>query len=334
MKLLRTTVVLAAAISILIFAHRSPSQTSAPEPWRDKSPHREGFADANGVRLHYLDWGGRGEALVFLTGLGVSAHIFDDLAPKFTDRFRVFSYTRRGLGKSARPAGGYDTATLTEDLRGFLDAMKIERATLVGWSLAGTEMTRFAERHPERIDRLVYLDAAYDYATVGDLWSKDPIVVNPTEADMAAWEPSKKWFRTVYGFWSDAVEADGREVNLQPDGSVKLQAMPPEIMGQLFEGMIKARPDFAKIKSPVLAFYAVSREHPFASQASDAAVRAKGNAYWREEFSADQRRQIDHLKKALPGAKIVLLEETKHLCFVKKSDETKIVREMNAFFRK
>src|SRR6266516_1629971 len=43
------------------------------------------FATVNGVRLHYLDWGGHGNVLLFLAGLGDSAHRFDSFAPRFLD---------------------------------------------------------------------------------------------------------------------------------------------------------------------------------------------------------------------------------------------------------
>jgi pimeloyl-ACP methyl ester carboxylesterase len=74
----------------------------------------------------------------------------------------VLALTWRGHGKSDAPETGYDVDTLTEDVRQFLDAMKIERVMLVGHSMAGEELTRFAGLYPERVDRLVYLDAAYD----------------------------------------------------------------------------------------------------------------------------------------------------------------------------
>ena len=128
----------------------------------DKSPHKSAFITVNGVTLHYLDWGGTGKPLLFLTGLGNSAHIYDDLAPKFTDEFRALALTWRGHGKSDKPETGYDLDALTEDVRQFLDAMHIQRVTLVGHSMAGGVLTRFAGLHPERVDRLVYLDAAYD----------------------------------------------------------------------------------------------------------------------------------------------------------------------------
>jgi non-heme chloroperoxidase len=127
--------------------------------WTDRSPHKVGFITVNGVRLHYLDWGGSGGTLLFLTGMGNTAHIYDALAPKFTDRFRVLGLTRRGFGESEKPETGYDTATLVEDILQFLDGMKIQRVSFVGHSLAGDELTMFATKYPQRVEKLVYLDA-------------------------------------------------------------------------------------------------------------------------------------------------------------------------------
>jgi hypothetical protein len=58
----------------------------------------------NGVKLHYLDWDGKGEVLLSLPGLSCTARIFDGLAPKFTDHFRVLALTRRGV-RAVRQAG-------------------------------------------------------------------------------------------------------------------------------------------------------------------------------------------------------------------------------------
>ena len=112
--------------------------------WVATSPHQSAFIKVNGAKLHYLDWGGKEQALLFLTGLGNSAHIFDDIAPKFIDGFRVLGLTRRGHGKSDHPKHGYDPKTLVEDIRQFLDALTIARVSLVGHSMAGDEMTLFA----------------------------------------------------------------------------------------------------------------------------------------------------------------------------------------------
>jgi pimeloyl-ACP methyl ester carboxylesterase len=69
--------------------------------------------------------------------------------------------TRRGHGRSDRPKSGYDLENFVEDIRGFLDAVGIERVILVGHSLAGYEMPLFAERYPQRVEAIVLLDAIY-----------------------------------------------------------------------------------------------------------------------------------------------------------------------------
>jgi pimeloyl-ACP methyl ester carboxylesterase len=130
---------------------------------------KDNFVTVNGIRLHYVDWGGRGETILFLTGLGERISTFDSFAPKFTDHFLVLGLDRRGQGQSAKPLSGYDTETLVDDIRGFLEVMRINRITLIGHSIAGTEMTRFAEVYPKRLENLVYLDAAYDNARGNDI---------------------------------------------------------------------------------------------------------------------------------------------------------------------
>ena len=77
----------------------------------DNSTHKTGFITVNRVNLHYLDWGGKGETLLFLHGMSGTAHFYDDFATKFTNQFRVLGLTRRGHGESERPETGYDAST-------------------------------------------------------------------------------------------------------------------------------------------------------------------------------------------------------------------------------
>ncbi|HEV7837950.1 MAG TPA: alpha/beta hydrolase, partial [Gemmatimonadaceae bacterium] len=140
----------------------------APRPvrddgWTDPAPHRAlGVNVAPGVRLHVLDFGGNGTPLVFLTGIGNNAHVFDDFAQRFTSRHRVIAITRRGFGESSHPPDGYDQPTLAADVRAVLDTLGIPRAVLAGHSIGGYELTHFAARYPERVAGLIYLDAGSD----------------------------------------------------------------------------------------------------------------------------------------------------------------------------
>lgn len=162
----------------------------------NSSPKND-FVTANGVKLHYLDWGGKGETLLFIHGDGETAHTFDEMAPKFTDRFRVLGLTRRGGGKSDKPETGYDTDTLVEDVRQFLDALKIERVNLIGFSAGGNELTRFAGLYPKRTLKLVYLDAAYDRREVAANEALDPFAFQakkPNKIRAALWKGQDEYW--------------------------------------------------------------------------------------------------------------------------------------------
>ena len=168
-SLMHTRCAAIVALAPLVVALASPPDASCAS--RGNTARQEDrFAVVNGVRLHYIDWGGEGECLLFLTPLGGDLlEQFGSLAPQFTDRFRVLGLTRRGQGRSERPASDYDTDTLVRDIVGFLDAMGVSRAHVAGQSIAGAEMTRLAVVHSSRVSKLVYLDAAVDYKRSAEL---------------------------------------------------------------------------------------------------------------------------------------------------------------------
>jgi pimeloyl-ACP methyl ester carboxylesterase len=132
--------------------------------WSDVSPHQSAFVEGDKVRLNYLDWGGNGPPLILIHGIANSPHIFDDLVLMLRDRFHVIAYARRGHGQSDAPAGPYDSTALISDLVHLLDHLHIERASLLGWSMGGNEVTEFAGRYPERVNKIIYLEGGYDWS--------------------------------------------------------------------------------------------------------------------------------------------------------------------------
>jgi hypothetical protein len=105
----------------------------------DTSGHKVSFVTVEpGVQLEVLDWGGTGQTLVLLTGLGDNAHVFDEFAYQFNDRFHVIGITRRGFGRSSQPAQGYDVDTRARDDITVLDKLNIREAVFVGHSGSGT----------------------------------------------------------------------------------------------------------------------------------------------------------------------------------------------------
>ena len=159
----------------------------------DTTPHTEQYLDANGARLHYLDYGGVGEPMLLLTGYGSSAHVFDQLATRFTNRFRVVALTRRGTSPSSRPVSGYDLDTLTADVIALSDALKFDRVHVVAHSLGGAEATQLATTRRDRVASVVYLDAALDAAPAEAIRKQAPIP-NPQPAPGTPFAQVQEWW--------------------------------------------------------------------------------------------------------------------------------------------
>jgi non-heme chloroperoxidase len=153
------------AVVLPIVSLLTPLCAQEAAAWRDPSPHRVQFVTVDeNVRLEVLDWGGSGRPVVLLSGLGNTAHVFDEFAPKLTADYHVYGFTRRGFGASSVPASGYTADRLGDDVLAVLDSLKLTSPVLVGHSVAGRELSSVGSRHPERIAGLVYLEALYSYA--------------------------------------------------------------------------------------------------------------------------------------------------------------------------
>jgi pimeloyl-ACP methyl ester carboxylesterase len=98
---------------------------------------------------------GHGEPLVFLAGLGGDHRAFSAALRHFGTRYRALALDARDTGRSDRAEAPYTTAELAEDVVGWLDALEIPRAHVVGHSLGGLVAQDLARQHPGRIRRLV-----------------------------------------------------------------------------------------------------------------------------------------------------------------------------------
>jgi len=263
------------------------TSAQAPIAMGDTSPHNSALVDANGIRIHYLDWGGNGVPLVLLTGTGDTAHIYDRFAPEFTNEFRVIAFTRRGFGESDKPESGYDADTLAKDIVAALKKLKIRRAVFVGHSAAGDELTTLAIKHSARVSKLVYLDAAYDRREVGVIEENDPL---------GAQEPVDKY----------------QELH--------------------FLAMDKFVPNYARVKAPALAFYAIFEKHWAVKADTPELLRAKAENYVAEVVRPYQRRNIELFRSSIPSGRIIELTGTNHYFFrdpLQVRDVVRIIREFS-----
>jgi pimeloyl-ACP methyl ester carboxylesterase len=124
---------------------------------------------ANGMRLHYLDWGGTAtQTALFLHGGGLQAHTWDLVCLSLKDDYRCIALDLRGHGDTEwSPVGDYRLEPHAADVEAFVSAMGYERFVLVGMSLGGLTSIVYAGKHSNLIEALVIVDVGPDVQTPG-----------------------------------------------------------------------------------------------------------------------------------------------------------------------
>ena len=114
---------------------------------------------ANGISFNCRIEGKRGAPwVVFSNSLATDLSMWDDQAAALGDKFQILRYDQRGHGGTDAPEGKYSFDLLVGDVIGLFDALEIERAHFVGISMGGMTAVALAEKHPERLDRIVPCD--------------------------------------------------------------------------------------------------------------------------------------------------------------------------------
>ena len=119
------------------------------------------FVESNGIRLHYLEHNGDGELLILMHGLTANAHAFDGLIDAgLAPAYHIISIDLRGRGESDSPDAGYTMMDHANDIIGLLDQLNITQAIIGGHSFGGLLALFLAIHFPERVEKLILLDAA------------------------------------------------------------------------------------------------------------------------------------------------------------------------------
>ncbi len=305
----------------------------------DKSPHESGFVSVNGINLHYLDWGGEGDVLLFLAGMGCNAHIFDDIAPCFTDQFHVMALTRRGHGESDHPETGYDIDTLTEDIRQYMDVLSIEKVILAGHSMANVELSHFNALYPERVLKLIFLDAAYDRhsATYKNMVEASPWrKMQPPGLDVDYYVEEDYFVATKRAYpsfkliWTEAMEQQSlHEIVNTPEGKIA-DKMSDAISKAIMDTLTGYALEDSKIKVPTLAFFSISKG---LNTVSDEWMTDEQKTLILQHVETREnpwtRESIVQLRQNVPHAKIIEIPNGHHYCFIEQ--EELVCEEMRKF---
>ena len=293
------------------------------------------FVTINGIRLHYLDWGGNGPALIFLTGMGASAYIFDKFAPRFTNKFHVLAITRRGHGDSDCPEAGYDADTLIEDIRQFMDHLNVEKASLAGHSLAGVELTHFAATYPNKVEKLIYLEALDDRRELREIHRQNPL--RKIELRREASTPhtfeeyvadTKRDAPSIADIWSELWDVEmSHEVKANEDG-IFIERMPESVAGMMFENLFHGYvPKKVDANIPTLSFYALGT--PKQSNDYTEEQKASFDQFFQHVRNPFYMSLVSEFQNRFPHAKIIVIPDGHHYCFI--AQEELVYREMLKF---
>ena len=134
-----------------------------------------------GQKIHYVE-AGSGPTVILLHGLGGSTQVWQFNLGPLAEKFHVIAPDQIGFGKSDKPLVNYRIRTYVDFLDQFCKQLKIERATLVGNSMGGWIAAAFTAAFPDRVDKLVLVDAA-GYTPPKDLDTRAFFGLNPTTRD-------------------------------------------------------------------------------------------------------------------------------------------------------
>lgn len=122
--------------------------------------HAKGkFIELDGLRTHYRECG-EGPPLILLHGFFYDSGMWDRNLDALARHFHVYALDLWGFGYSTRDPQEYGYALYMQQVLAFMDQLGIARASLMGQSMGGGVAIKLAVDHPERVDRLVLVDAA------------------------------------------------------------------------------------------------------------------------------------------------------------------------------
>jgi pimeloyl-ACP methyl ester carboxylesterase len=243
-------------------------------------------------KLHYLE-AGSGAPVVLLHGLGGDGSRWGPNVEALSREFRVLALDEIGFGKSDKPLANYHTGMLSEFLVGFLDALGIEKASLVGNSMGAAVAAYTAVHYPSRVAAIVLVDGAG--------YRRDP-ESEPPPADLhrrqiqngVTREETREFFRIMFhdkSLVTDRMVEDNLVLRLRSAFTIgKIQETGEKGIGGITEEEMRS------IRAPTLVIWGKYDE-----------LASPDNA--------------DRLHRDIPGSKLVWIDDAGHLPQLEKPAE-------------
>jgi pimeloyl-ACP methyl ester carboxylesterase len=261
---------------------------------------RDWWVRVGGLRLHYRDWGGRGESIVLLHGLASNCRYWDLVAPILSRSFAVVALDQRGHGESDKPDDGYDFATVASDLRGFISALGVDRPLLVGHSWGGNVVLELAATQPSETRGLCLIDGGVIEVSAGMSLEEARTRMAPPDLSTLTVEELLEGARSHWSFEESViVRLKGfilASFEVQRDGTVRPRLSRTNHM-KIVDEMWRHKPSeiYSSVTCPVLLMPA--------RQDGEGAEDDRG--FRREEA-------IARAESLLPASKTVWMEDSVH----------------------
>ncbi len=114
----------------------------------------------NGINTYY-EIHGSGEPVLLIGGLGADIFLWFRQVPELSKQFQVIAFDTRGAGQSDKPEQPYTIRMFADDTAGLLNALQIEKASIVGASLGGLIAQQFALAYPQMVTHLVLTSTGF-----------------------------------------------------------------------------------------------------------------------------------------------------------------------------
>lgn len=218
---------------------------AAPRPEDDALPEDLRVSAGGGLALRVLLWrpvrgraagpgaGGAADGptdgglapFLLVHGLASNAHLWDGVARRLRDAGHVAAAVDlRGHGSSDKPDGGYDFATISDDLRALLEALGLERPVLAGQSWGASVVLDLAVRHPDLVRGIALVDGGFEdlgaaFPTFDACWERlaPPLLAGTPAVHV------ERHMRRSHPDWSDeAISSTMANFDVHADGTVDL----------------------------------------------------------------------------------------------------------------
>ena len=121
---------------------------------------RNGYAEVNGTRIHYVE-GGKGTPVLLLPGWPQTWWEFHKIMPELAKHHRVIAVDLRGMGGSAKPGLGYDKKNMAKDIHELTQALGYKQVNIAGHDIGAMVAYSFAANYPDATLKISLIDVAH-----------------------------------------------------------------------------------------------------------------------------------------------------------------------------